>query len=228
MRGEVERIERIPYRILFIAPGHHIFDNMGEPVGEPSLRRYAASRQPALGGPLGDDSYAYEVEEGSVEMHCSLLFKFLVEMVRKVLHLTLIFLDRNEEMAICFANALFMAGINYEVERDPTAETQVALFHLRVECPDGSVHEVTEPMHLDGMDAFIKHIETHPDIRFLASCRTTVSDDHRREILRTVIFLMQQDESNKAFHALPHEALKIYFRQLASFYESVHLIEYPY
>ena len=83
LRGEVERI-------LFIAPGHHIFDHMGEP--------------------LGDDSYAYEIEEGSVEMHCSLLFRFLVEMVRKVLHLTLIFLDRAEEMAVCFANTLFMAA----------------------------------------------------------------------------------------------------------------------
>lgn len=148
LRGEVERI---PYRILFIAPGHHIFDHMGEPVAEPPL-----------GGPLGDDSYVYEVEEGSVEMHCSLLFRFLVEMVRKVLHLSLIFLDRAEEMAICFANTLFMAGINYTVERDPAAEAQVALFHLRAECPDGSVHEVTEAMGLDGMNDFIKHIESHP------------------------------------------------------------------
>ena len=88
--------------------------------------------------------------------------------------------------------------------------------------------EFTEAMSLDGVDAFIKHIETHPDIRFLATCRITVSDDQRGEILRTVIFLMRQDESNKAFHAPPHEALKIYFRQIASFYESVHLIEYPY
>ena len=79
LRGEVERI-------LFIAPGHH------------------------MGELLGDDSYAFEVEEGSVEMHCSLLFRFLVEMVRKVLHLTLIFLDRAEEMAVCFANTLFMAA----------------------------------------------------------------------------------------------------------------------
>lgn len=79
-------------------------------MSEPPLRHYAASRQPALGGPLGDDSYVYEVEEGSVEMHCSLLFKFLVEMVRKVLHLTLIFLNRSEETAICFANTLFMAA----------------------------------------------------------------------------------------------------------------------
>lgn len=90
LRGEVERVKPSPFRILFIAPGHHIFDHMGEL--------------------LGDDSYAFEVEGGSVEMHCSLLFKFLVEMVRKVLHLSLIFLNRNEEMAICFANTLFMAA----------------------------------------------------------------------------------------------------------------------
>lgn len=86
LRGEVERVKPSPFRILFIAPGHH------------------------MGELLGDDSYAFEVEGGSVEMHCSLLFKFLVEMVRKVLHLSLIFLNRNEEMAICFANTLFMAA----------------------------------------------------------------------------------------------------------------------
>ena len=66
----------------------------------------------------------------------------------------LIFLDRSEEAAVCFANTLH--------GRHPPPEAQVALLHLRTSCPDSSVHEVTESMHLDGTDKFTRHIEPLP------------------------------------------------------------------
>ena len=105
----------------------------------------------------------------------------------------LIFLDRSEEAAVCFANTLH--------GRHPPPEAQVALLHLRTSCPDGSVHEVTESMHLDGMDA--SRVTSN---RYLASCRTSVSDDRRREILRTIVSGLRNDERGGSFCALPRSS----------------------
>lgn len=83
-------------------------------------------------------------------------------------------------------------GISYEVERRKWPSSTSGRH----------VHGVTESMHLDGMDA--SRVTSN---RYLASCRTSVSDDRRREILRTIVSgLRTMREMAHSVHS--HEALR--------------------
>ena len=87
-------------------------------------------------------------------------------------------------------------GISYEVERRKWPSSTSGRH----------VHEVTESMHLDGMDA--SRVTSN---RYLASCRTSVSDDRRREILRTVVFTCvwtREADHSIRFHTKPSEGLR--------------------
>lgn len=101
----------------FVRPGRYIFGLLMPHVPPPPAR---PSRMQYQNGPLGDDDY--EIEEGSTIMQCKLIFKLLLEMTMKVIRFFTehTFTDRSAEMALFFANVLFLAGFNYTIRRAPS------------------------------------------------------------------------------------------------------------
>ena len=104
----------------------------------------------------------------------------------------LIFLDRSEEAAVCFANTLH-GGISYEVERHPSTSGR----HAQMAASTRSLKRCPSTARTSSRGT---------SNRFPASSRTSVSGARRREILRTIVSGLRNDERGGSFCALPRSS----------------------
>lgn len=179
-------------------------------------------------GPLGDDDNEYDIEEGSTIMQCKLIFQFLLEMANRVIRFSRVnaFTDRSEEMALFFANVLFLAGINYEI-RDPPSSSREGMkqFVLTVNMPGNDVdYQITITVPLSEYVRLIQRLEFFPCFSRLAKVYTCKSDDYRRAILRDLIYHMKIDEEGTVYGEEAHTAFMKQLEHTAVRYEKMHLL----
>ena len=230
--------ERNDFRIIFARPGHHIF---GPAPVEPPLRvgdllfppeRVPPSTRPVKmrfqNGPLDDDDYEYDIEEGSTITICRLIFRFLLEMTMKVIRFSSVnaFTDRSEEMAIFFANVLFLAGIKYEISNTLRSARQgMKQFTLTVIMPESDVdYQITIAVPLSSYVRLIQRLEFFPCFSRLAKAYTCKSDDYRRALLRDLIYHMKIDEEGTVYGEEAHTAFMEQLNHTAVRYEKMHLL----
>lgn len=179
-------------------------------------------------GPLDDDDYEYDIEEGSTLTICKLLFRFLLEMTMKVIRFSSVnsFTDRSEEMALFFANVLFLAGINYEISNTlRLARRGTKQFVLSVNTPgNGMDYQITITVPLSKYVRLIQRLEFFPCFSRLAKTYTCKSDDYRRAILRDLIYHMKIDEEGTVYGEEAHTAFMKQLKRTAVPYEKVHLL----
>ena len=177
-------------------------------------------------GPLDDDEY--DIEEGSTITICKLIFRFLLEMTMKVIRFSRVnaFTDRSEEMALFFANVLFLAGSNYEI-RAPPMPTRCGMkqFVLTVNMPGNDVdYQITITVPLSEYVRLIQRLEFFPCFSRLAKVYTCKSDDYRRAILRDLIYHMKIDEEGTVYGEEAHTAFMNHLERTAVRYEKMHLL----
>lgn len=226
------------FRIIFARPGHHIF---GPAPVEPPLRAGGLlyphemvppttpwARMQYQNGPLDADDYEYDIEEGSTITICKLIFRFLLEMTMKVIRFSRVnaFTDRSEEMALFFANVLFLAGINYEIRNTlPLAREGMKQFVLTVNMPGSDVdYQITITVPLSEYVRLIQRLEFFPCFSRLAKVYTCKSDDYRRAILRDLIYHMKIDEEGTVYGEEAHTAFMGQLERTAVRYEKMHLL----
>lgn len=168
-------------------------------------------------GSLDDDDY--DIEEGSTITICKLIFRFLLEMSMKVIRFSRVnsFTDRSEEMALFFANVLFLAGINYEIRNAPRPSRGAKKqFVLTVNMPGNEVdYQIT---------ITVPCLEYERLIQRLAKLYTCKSDDYRRAILRDLIYHMKIDEEGTVYGEEAHTAFMKQLKRTAVRYEKIHLL----
>lgn len=157
------------------------------------------SRMQYQNGPLGDDDY--EIEEGSTITICKLIFQFLLEMANRVIRFFTehTFTDRSEEMALFFANMLFLAGINYTIRRAPSPSRGAKKqFVLIINTPGNDFdYQIT---------ITVPWIENERLIQRLAKLYTCKNDVYRRGLLRALIYHIKIDETGDLFGEEAYEA----------------------
>lgn len=225
------------FRIIFARPGHHIF---GPAPVEPPLRARGLlyphemvslttpwTKMRFQNGPLDDDDYEYDIEEGSTITICKLILRFLLEMTMKVIRFSRVnsFTDRSEEMALFFANVLFLAGINYEIRYAPSPSRGMKQFVLSVNTPGNDFdYQIIVPIPRLEYDRLIQRLEFFPCFSRLAKLYTCKSDDYRRALLRDLIYHMKIDEEGTVYGEEAHTAFMKQLKRTAVPYEKMHLL----
>ena len=136
------------------------------------------------------------------------------------------FTDRSEEMALFFANVLFLAGIKYEITNTLRSTHQgMKQFVLTVTMPGNDVDwQITIAVPLSEYVRLIQRLEFFPCFSRLAKVYTCKSDDYRRALLRDLIYHMKIDEEGTVYGEEAHTAFMKQLKRTAVRYEKMHLL----